>query len=96
MIGYFKCPSDNLEVVVGVELDRNIVFFYAYSLYFETQEGFRCMVTRLLLVRTLSFKRLSSFPGHSDGKESACNVGDLGLIPGSERSPGGGHGNPLQ
>ena len=54
------------------------------------------MVTRLLLVRTLSFKRLSSFPGHSDGKESACNVGDLGLIPGSGRSPGGGHGNPLQ
>ena len=32
----------------------------------------------------------------SDGKEAACNVGDLGLIPGSGRSPGGGHGNPLQ
>ena len=32
----------------------------------------------------------------SAGKESACNVGDLGLIPGLERSPGGGHGNPLQ
>ena len=29
------------------------------------------------------------FPGDSDGKESACNVGDLGLIPGSGRSPGG-------
>ena len=28
--------------------------------------------------------------------ESACNVGDLGLIPGLGRSPGGGHGNPLQ
>ena len=36
------------------------------------------------------------FPGSSDGKESACNAGNLGLIPGSERSPGGGHGNPLQ
>ena len=36
------------------------------------------------------------FPGGSDGKESACNAGNLGLIPGSERSPGGGHGNPLQ
>ena len=35
-------------------------------------------------------------PGGSDGKESACNVGDLGLIPGLARSPGGGHGNPLQ
>ena len=37
-----------------------------------------------------------NFPGGSDGKESACNVGDLGLIPGLGRSPGGGHGNPLQ
>ena len=36
------------------------------------------------------------FPGGSDGKESACNVGDLGLIAGLGRSPEGGHGNPLQ
>ena len=36
------------------------------------------------------------FPGGSGGKESACNVGDLGSIPGLGRSPGGGHGNPLQ
>ena len=36
------------------------------------------------------------FPGGSDGKESACNVGYLGSIPGLGRSPGGGHGNPLQ
>ena len=36
------------------------------------------------------------FPGKSDGIESTCNVGDLGLIPGLERSPGGGYGNPLQ
>ena len=34
--------------------------------------------------------------GGSDGKESACNVGDLGLIPGSGISPGEGNGNPLQ
>ena len=32
----------------------------------------------------------------SDGKESACNVGALGWIPRLGRSPGGGHGNPLQ
>ena len=37
-----------------------------------------------------------SFPGGSDGKESACNAGDLGSIPGLGRSPGEGHGNPLQ
>ena len=36
------------------------------------------------------------FPGGSDSKESTCNEGDLGLIPGLGRSPGGGHGNPLQ
>ena len=36
------------------------------------------------------------FPGDSDGKESVCNVGDPDLIPGSGRSPGEGHGNPLQ
>ena len=36
------------------------------------------------------------FPGGSDGKESACNTGDLGSVPGLGRSPGGGHGHPLQ
>ena len=36
------------------------------------------------------------FRGSSDGKESACNAGDLGLIPGSGRSPGEGNRYPLQ
>ena len=36
------------------------------------------------------------FPGGSDGKESACNAGNLGLIPGLGRCPGGRHDNPLQ
>ena len=36
------------------------------------------------------------FPGGSAGKESACNVGDLGSIPGLGRSPGEENGNPLQ
>ena len=36
------------------------------------------------------------FPSDSDGKESACNTGDPGLIPGSGRSPGEGNGYPLQ
>ena len=35
------------------------------------------------------------FPHGSDSKESACSARNLGLIPGLERSPGGGHGNPL-
>ena len=36
------------------------------------------------------------FSSGSDGKESACNAGDLGSIPRSERSPGEGNGDPLQ
>ena len=37
-----------------------------------------------------------SFPDSSVSKESACNAGDPGSIPGSGRSPGEGNGNPLQ
>ena len=39
---------------------------------------------------------LLGFRHGSDGKESTCNAGDLGLIPGLGRSPGEEHGNPLQ
>ena len=48
-------------------------------------------------------RRFSGAPGFYhrlpwwlSGKQSACNAGDLGLIPGSGRSPGGGLGNPLE
>ena len=39
---------------------------------------------------------VKDFPGGSDGKASAYNMGDLGSIPGSGRSSGEGNGNPLQ
>ena len=39
---------------------------------------------------------LQAFPGGSDGKESACNAGDPGLIPGSGKYPGEENGNPLK
>ena len=42
------------------------------------------------------FIKIFSIPGGSDGKESACNVGDLGSIPGLGRSPGEGNSYPLQ
>ena len=44
----------------------------------------------------LRFKKQKDFPCGSAGKESACNTEDLGLIPGSVRSPGEGKGYPLQ
>ena len=50
-----------------------------------------------LLIMYLFNKVISmAFLGGSDGKEPACNVGDLGSIPGLRRFPGGGNGNPLQ
>ena len=49
--------------------------------------------TRLSDLIELSLMR---FPGDSADKESACNAGDPGSIPGSGRSPGEGNGNPLQ
>ena len=42
------------------------------------------------------FRDTLDFSGSSTGKDSACSAGDLGSIPELERSPGGGHGNPLQ
>ena len=39
---------------------------------------------------------MRGFPGSPDGKVSACNAGDPGLIPGFGRSPGEGKGYPLQ
>ena len=40
--------------------------------------------------------RKHSFPSGSEGEKSACNVGDLGSIPGLGRFPGEGNGYPLQ
>ena len=42
------------------------------------------------------FGFIMGFPGGSDSKESAYNVGDLGSISGLGKCPGGGHGNPFQ
>ena len=66
-----------------------------------------CSVHRILQARTLEWVAISfpigiyyvhtkGFPGGSVGKESACNAGDTGLIPGLGRSSGEGNGNPLQ
>ena len=53
--------------------------------------GRKCLGLPLFL--TTSYK---GFPGGSAGKESICNAGDLGSIPGLGRSPGEGNGSPLQ
>ena len=58
-----------------------------------------CSETEHRSVNGTTFKStmvIQGFPGGSDGKQSVCNLGDPGSIPGSRRSPGEGNGNPLQ
>ena len=45
---------------------------------------------------SIKYTNSSGFPGGSEGRESTCNAGDLGSIPGLGKPLGGGHGNPLQ
>ena len=55
--------------------------------YMETLKKYMCVCVYI------------GFPGGTMGKEPTCNAGDIrdmGSMPGSGRSPGGGHGNPLQ
>ena len=58
-----------------------------------TEDGFMQWLSTLDIISLLLKK---GFPGASDGRESACIAGDLGLIPGLVRAAEGEHGNPLQ
>ena len=58
--------------------------------------GSRLHNPRAISRKMESSRKAKGFPGSSVSKESACNVGDLGSIPGLGRSPGGRNGNPLQ
>ena len=68
------------------------------SMRFSRQEYWNGFPFNLSSVSNSVFNAIhkSSCPGGSEVKASACNVGDLGLIPRSGRSPGEGNGNPLQ
>ena len=63
---------------------------------FSLRQGPKTTVLKVAYFCKIEISYKHSFPGGSDSKELACNAGDLGSIPGSGRSPGGGNGNPLQ
>ena len=75
---------------------------YSNSLAFKNYENIRIRITvecNLIKIdrnNYVCFPFLGGFPGSSAGKESACNVRDLGSIPGLGRSPGEGKGCSLQ
>ena len=61
----------------------------------SVQQGSRDPFSRCAVTMTQLLSQLG-LPWWLSGKESICNAGDVGLIPGLGSSPGGGHGNPLQ
>ena len=63
---------------------------------FRKGRGTRGQIANIHWVMEKGREFQKNIPGGSDGKASACNVGVLGSIPGSGRSPGEGNGNPLQ
>ena len=109
---YEKAKSYNTEPLYSSLIDTlKINFFHIQSIVIETNtlmrwpsvpkkhpgSGSVCFHVRpWLSPRNEMSLWFAVFPGSSDGKVSACNVGDLGSIPGLGRSPGEGNGNPLQ
>ena len=96
-----KCPTHSTQGLRALHLGLPLSFLFlptdlhiAFSFIFlgvssndTKQRGFLCFPC---------IKEPLPLPGGSDGKESACGVGDLGSIPGSGRSPREGNGYPFQ
>ena len=80
--------------IIQIHMDTLCIYIYIYIyiiFYCFNPNHIFCISSS----PSFPFGECTSFPGSSDSKESTCNAGDLGSIPGLGRSPGGGHGNPL-
>ena len=62
-----------------------------YYLYYIVSSHKNLAVSKLFYITT----SVTGFLGGSNSKDTACNAGDMSLIPGLGRSPGGGNGDPL-
>ena len=94
-------PVFCLFVFMSLWTTKMIIMSFLLIHYFYILNYFTYIFTYMLVIYYCDtiIKWLSSilgFPGGSAGKESACNAGDLGLIPRLGKSPGGGKGHPLQ
>ena len=90
-----KTQSKSWNTVFSVETKKGKLLKTVLIFYFI------CYLWNILFQKILSILwqyniEIMSLPISSDGNASACNAGDLGLIPGSGWSPGEGNGNPLQ
>ena len=102
-IGWISLQSKGLSRVFSNPTVQKHQFFSELRELVMDKEAWRAAIRGVEKNRTqlsdwsdLIWSWLWGFPSSSDGKESACNAGDLGLIPRSGRSPGEGNGNPLQ
>ena len=83
-----------IALFVGSTQDRLPWWLSWWRIHLQRRSQFNAWVRKTPWRRDKLPIRISlGFPDGSDAKESTCNVGDLGLIPGLGRSPGGGHGN---
>ena len=91
-------PPDGLILGAGTSLSINLTWNWKVSLASPLSHlGNQCFLIGGLTRKNEKKNSLyETCLGGSDGKESACNVGDLGLTPGSGRSPGEVNDNPLQ
>ena len=94
-------PSENSGKLAEACLSEN---FHADEFYLSWRLAEGCAIIKIhiagrflgTLIIGGEFRVLMGFPGGSEFKESACNLGDLGSIPGLGRSPGEGNSYPLQ
>ena len=77
-----------LTVIEGVQWQRTVVLMHIFLTTHDTENLFVCSLA--ILIQKIGF------PDSSVGEESACNVGDPGLIPGSRRYATEGIDTPLQ
>ena len=88
ILGHFHFPFSSPDFFFIVTILLQQLFIYRYCPKFT--------FLLPLICKYLSLCWEWGFPGGSEGKASACNVGDPGSVPGLGRSPGEGNGNPLQ
>ena len=92
--------SFSVSVIISGSIRVGEMAIFHSSLWSSSVALYVCTTTSYPLIYLWTFRLFPcldwGFPGGSDGKESACDAGNVGSIPGSGRSPGEGNGNPLQ
>ena len=99
MLDHINCKNNkavNIIQSVFMIQDRNISRFTIWVVSNSSIPAIELNIYMLCHVIVLYLLPGWGFPGGSAGKESACNVGDLGWVPGLGRSPGERNGYPLQ